>query len=301
MPDLRLGIDLGGTKIEVIVLEQGIEAFRKRIPTPAHSYPEIIKAIAALIVECRQQFGSGLSVGIGMPGALTADGLVKNSNTVCMNGKPFQQDLEMALQQSVRIMNDANCFTLSESVDGAAANGNAVFGVILGTGVGGGIVIQKSPLLGCNSIAGEWGHNPLPSTAPRISTENRLCYCGKVNCVETFLCGKGLAQTYFEMTGVQATSTAIGQLAQQQDAEAIKACCIYTQQLAASLATVINVLDPDVIVLGGGVSNLPMLAENTQALLPQYVFSNVVNTRVVRNQHGDSSGVRGAAWLWPAV
>lgn len=299
MTSLRLGIDLGGTKIEVVVLEHSQELYRKRIATPSHSYVDIIAAIAGLVIECRQKFGEKLSVGIGMPGAITVAGLVKNSNTVCMNGKPFQSDIENAIQQEVRVMNDANCFALSEAVDGAAVNAFCVFGIILGTGVGGGIVIRQKPVRGCNSIAGEWGHNPLPMTAPKASMEKRLCYCGKTDCIETYLCGAGLAKTWFEMTGTENSSRQISALLQEKNPDAITVCRLYRQQLGASLATVINVLDPDVIVLGGGVSNLPGLAENTQALLPQYVFSDSVNTRVVLNQYGDSSGVRGAAWLWP--
>ncbi len=300
MSDLRLGIDLGGTKIEVIVLQGSIELYRKRIPTPAESYPEIIKCIAHLVMECKENFGPALSIGIGMPGALTTEGRVKNSNTVCVNDQPFLKDIETALQQNVRIMNDANCFALSEAVDGAAAGKEVVFGVILGTGVGGGIVMQQKPLIGCNSIAGEWGHNPLPVTAPRINATQRMCYCGKYDCVETYLCAKGLMQTYHEKTGFNHASKEISELIKQHDAGALDAYELYQHQLSASLATVINVLDPDVIVLGGGVSGLPGLAEKTQALLPLYVFSDVVNTLVVLNMHGDSSGVRGAAWLWPA-
>lgn len=295
----RLGIDLGGTKTEVIVLHHGRQMHRKRLPTPSGSYDQIILAIAKVVEECRQIYSNRLTIGIGMPGAITAEGLVKNSNTVCLNGKPFPGDIAQALEQNVRIMNDANCFALSEAVDGAAAGASIVFGVILGTGVGGGIVFQQQVWAGCNSIAGEWGHNPLPITAPKAAAIQRQCYCGKYDCIETFLCGKGFEKTYLELTGRQASAQAISTLIAQSDAQALLAYDYYQQQLAASLSTVINVLDPNVIVLGGGLSQLPGLAGKVQALLAGFVFSNVVNTRVAGNLHGDSSGVRGAAWLWP--
>jgi predicted NBD/HSP70 family sugar kinase len=296
MSALRLGIDLGGTKIEIIALHNGIEVYRKRITTP-NSYRDIILAIASLVNGMPAFDNPPHTIGIGMPGAITAQGVVKNSNTVCLNGKVFKQDIEKQLQQSVSIMNDANCFTLSEAVDGAAANANVVFGVILGTGVGGGIAIAQQVVQGCNSIAGEWGHNPLPITAPRLSENDRQCYCGKLNCIETYLCGSGLAQTYSEKTGKEKTAQEINILIQHDNSSAIKVYELYKQQLAASLATVINILDPDCIVLGGGLSHLFELAENTQYLLPRFVFSDSVNTQVVKNRHGDSSGVRGAAWL----
>lgn len=298
--DMRLGIDLGGTKTEVIVLADGQEILRRRVPTPSASYDAIVATIASLVRECRDAYGQQIPVGIGMPGALTDDGRVKNSNTVCVNGQPFRRDIENLLGGPVRIMNDANCFALSEAVDGAGADADVVFGVILGTGVGGGVVIGRQILNGCNSIGGEWGHNPLSPRSPRARTTARRCYCGKDDCIETFLCGKGLAQTWREMTGREHSAPEIGDLLRAGESEAEAVYSIYQHQLAACLATVINVLDPHVIVLGGGVSGLPGLAGKVQALLPLYVFSDVVKTRVLANCHGDSSGVRGAAWLWPA-
>ena len=196
----QIGIDLGGTKIEAILLRGGVRIFSKRVPTPSHSYSLILQTVISLVNECQAHADSQSTVGIGMPGSVTERGHVKNSNTVCLNGKPFKADIENALGQQVKVMNDANCFALSESVDGAGREACVVFGVIIGTGLGGGIVINKKPLSGCNGIAGEWGHNPLPVLAPRINQLDRKCYCGKLNCIETYLCGSGIAQSFYEIT-----------------------------------------------------------------------------------------------------
>jgi len=264
---IRIGIDLGGTKIEAIALEGSREVYRKRVPTPRGDYPGTLVSIASLVHE----IGEG-SVGIGIPGALSrVTGLVKNANSTWLIGKPLKQDLERTLGREVRVENDANCFALSEAVDGAGKGARVVFGVILGTGVGGGVVVDGKVLVGPNAIAGEWGHNPLPSPTEK-DLPLRPCYCGRAGCIETYLCGPALERD--------------GDLA------------LYTERLARSLATVINLLDPDVIVLGGGVSNIERLYDEVPQAWGKYIFSDHVATRLARNAHGDSSGVRGAAWLW---
>ena len=264
---IRIGIDLGGSKIEAIALEGSREAYRKRVPTPRGDYPGTLVSIASLVHE----IGEG-SVGIGIPGALSrVTGLVKNANSTWLIGKPLKQDLERTLGREVRVENDANCFALSEALDGAGKGARVVFGVILGTGVGGGVVVDGKVLVGPNAIAGEWGHNPLPSPTEK-DLPLRPCYCGRAGCIETYLCGPALERD--------------GDLA------------LYTERLARSLATVINLLDPDVIVLGGGVSNIERLYDEVPQAWGKYIFSDHVATRLARNAHGDSSGVRGAAWLW---
>jgi fructokinase len=266
-----IGIDLGGTKTEALALDAaGREVFRKRVPTPRGDYAATLATIEALVEEA----GEG-TVGVGIPGALShATGLVKNANSTWLIGKPLKQDLERVLGREVRIANDANCFALSEATDGAAAGAEVVFGVILGTGVGGGIVVRGRLVEGANAIAGEWGHNPLP--LPRAEDlPLRPCYCGRAGCIETYLCGPAL-----ERDG--------GEAALER----------YCERLARALASVINLLDPDVIVLGGGVSNIAPLYDEVPKLWPRYVFSDHVATRLVPPRHGDASGVRGAARLW---
>ena len=297
----QIGIDLGGSKTEAILLYAGSEVFRKRLVTPASSYTSILQTIITLVEECQVLAENFATIGIGMPGSITNNGLVKNSNTVCLNGKPFKADITAALQQEVQIMNDANCFVLSEAVDGAAKEGSIVFGVIIGTGVGGGIVVNKSPLIGCNNIAGEWGHNALSRLAPRVKQVDRMCYCGRLNCIETYLCGSGLSQTYREITEKNTSPECISELLDAGDECALQVFDVYCKQLAASLASVINVLDPDVIVLGGGLSNVRSLAITVEQYLPDYVFTDELMTKVVNNAHGDSSGVRGAARLWSGL
>ena len=305
MTELRAGIDLGGTKIEIIVLDGGLQIYRQRVATPAPSYDDILDAIQSLHEQARQALAvSELPLGIGMPGALTKSGHVKNSNTQCLNGLAFQRDIEALMQQPVKVMNDANLFALSEAVDGAARDAAIVFGLILGTGVGGGLIVNRRVIIGPNSIAGEWGHNPLSPLAPRACQDSRPCYCGLSDCVETFLSGAGLLKTYTELAGqaVRALDDIVSvesivQQSQAGDELAIKALQLYVQQLACALAAVINILDPDAIVLGGGLSNIPALVQRVKAELQPYVFSDTVNTLLINNCHGDSSGVRGAAWL----
>ncbi len=268
---VRIGVDLGGTKIEVAVFgADGRETFRKRVPTPQTDYQATVDAVAALVREA----GEG-TVGVGIPGALSrVTGLVKNANSTWLIGKPLKQDLETAIGREVKLANDANCFALSEAVDGAGEDAEVVFGVILGTGVGGGIVARGEVLTGPNAIAGEWGHNPLPlPTAADLPL--RPCFCGRSGCIETYLSGPALERDGGE-SGLAA----------------------YEERLARALAGVINFLDPDVIVLGGGVSNVARLYDNVPKLWTRYVFSDYVATRLLPPKHGDSSGVRGAAWLW---
>jgi fructokinase len=290
---LRIGIDLGGTKIEALAIDEiGRERLRRRVPTPAKDYEGILTAIKMLVEGLEKELGAtDASVGVGMPGVVSpATGLVKNSNTVCLIGRPLNKDLERSLGRPVRLANDANCFTLSEATDGAAAGADVVFGVIVGTGTGGGIVAKGHVLGGANAIAGEWGHNPLPWPRPE-ELPGPACYCGKFGCIETFLSGPGLARDHRAVTGEELTGSEVA-------ARSDETMRRYEDRMARSLASIINVIDPDVIVLGGGVSNIERLYENVPREWGKYVFSDHVATRLVRAKHGDSSGVRGAAWLW---
>jgi fructokinase len=296
---LKIGIDLGGTKIEIIALgDGGGELLRRRVATPAHEYAVILETIGELVQSAERDIGEPGSVGVGAPGAVsTATGRLKNSNTACLNGKPLKQDLEKQLGREIRLANDANCFALSESVDGAGAGASVVFGVILGTGVGGGIVVNGRILEGANSIAGEWGHNRLPS-ADSGELPGPLCYCGRHGCVETWLSGSGLARDHAAHGGRAVSAEVIATAALAGEAVAKASLARYQDRLARSLAHVINILDPDVVVLGGGLSNIDALYSGLPALLAPHVFSDEVVTRIVQHQHGDSSGARGAAWLW---
>jgi fructokinase len=298
---MRIGIDLGGTKIEAIVLDgTGGITFRERRATPRGDYDATIDAIAALVEAAERSVESRCSVGIGMPGAISpATGVVKNANSTWLNGRRLHEDLEARLSRPVRLANDANCFALSEASDGAGAGAETVFGVILGTGCGGGVVVRGGVLTGPNAVAGEWGHNPLPW--PRDDERpGPSCYCGKHGCLETFVSGTGLALDYQTHTGSRITAADVVARATAGEAAAQSALDRYANRLARGLATVVNLLDPDVIVLGGGMSNAAALYATVPAHLPEYVFSDRVTTRVVPPTHGDSSGVRGAAWLWPA-
>ena len=299
---IRLGIDLGGTKIEIVALDaSGAERFRHRAPTPQGDYEATLDAIAALVRNTERSLGvppGSCTIGVGTPGSLSvATGLLRNSNSVCLNGRPFKRDLELRVAREIRVSNDANCFAVSEAQDGAAAGAHVVFGVILGTGVGGGIVIDGVALDGRNGIAGEWGHNPLPwMTTDEFPGE--ACYCGKRGCIESFLSGPAFERRYEAKTHVKRSAPEIADAAAAGDEKAIADVAWYHDGLARALASIINVVDPDVVVLGGGMSNLARLAEAVAVRLPEYVFSDSVVTRVVKNVHGDSSGVRGAAWLW---
>lgn len=300
MPDeFRIGIDLGGTKIECILLgPDGAEIHRRRIPAPQGIHGRTVRAIQDLVLEAERTVGRACSVGVGIPGALSkVTGLVKNANSTWLIGKPLQADLETALARPVRIDNDANCFAVSEAVDGAGEGAEVVFGVILGTGVGAGIAISAHPLAGANAIAGEWGHNPLPWPTDAERPGDR-CYCGREGCIETFLSGPALEREYLRATGEALAARSIAERAGSGDPRAERMLTLYEDRLARALAHVINILDPDVVVLGGGVSNIPRWYENVPPLWERYVFSDVVETRLLPPKHGDSSGVRGAAWLW---
>ena len=291
----RIGIDLGGSKIELIALDSsGREAYRKRVATPQGDYAGTLRVVTDLVHEAERELGARGSVGVGMPGSLSlVSGRVKNANSTCLNERPLKEDLEAALGREVRLANDANCFALSEAVDGAGQGEAVVFGVILGTGVGGGIVVHGRALSGPNAIAGEWGHNPLP--LPReADLPLPACYCGRRGCIETYLSGPGLTRD----SGTRLDAPEIVARAAQGDERCEAALQRYEERLARSLAGVINVLDPDVIVLGGGISNIARLYANVPELWRPVVFSDRVTTRLARHAHGDSSGVRGAAWLW---
>lgn len=296
---MRIGIDLGGTKIEGIALaDDGAVLARTRVRTP-RAYGPTLAAIATLVDEIERDAGARGSVGVGIPGTISAvTGTVKNANSVWLNGRSLGEDLEARLERPVRLMNDANCFALSEAADGAAAGARTVLGVILGTGVGGGIVVDGRCLTGANRIAGEWGHNPLPWPSPD-ETPGPRCWCGKYGCVETYLSGPGLERDHLERAGATRTTHEIVRAAAEGDEAASATMARYRGRLARGLAAVVNVLDPEVVVLGGGMSNVDALAEEVEAALGRWVFSDAVATRVVKNLHGDSSGVRGAAWLWP--
>lgn len=295
---VRIGIDLGGTKIEGILLVGSDEILRLRVPTPRDDYAATVEAVAGLVESLERRAGARGSVGVGIPGAMSSTtGLVKNANSVWLIGKPLLDDLQYRLARDVRITNDANCFAVSEASDGAAGGAGVVFGAIIGTGVGAGIVVRGQVLTGANSIAGEWGHNPLPW--PRDDERpGPSCYCGRHGCIETFLSGPGLTHDFGQRTGRHELPPAIVASAAGGDAQAEAALVQYEERMARSLASIINVLDPNVIVLGGGMSNVDRLYSNVPRLWAPFVFSDAVFTRLVRAQHGDSSGVRGAAWLW---
>ena len=299
---MRIGVDLGGTKIEAVALDRdGQERGRRRVPTPRGRYGATLAAITTLVEGLERESGEPARVGIGMPGALSpATGLVKNANSVWLNGRPLRQDLERLLHRPLRFANDANCFALSEARDGAGEGAPVVFGVILGTGTGGGVVVHGRVLGGPNAVAGEWGHNPLPWPRPG-EWPGAACYCGRTGCVETFLSGPGVSRDHREATGEELDATTIAALAADGDAACEATLARYEERLARALATVVNLLDPDVVVLGGGLSNLTRLYAGVPERWGAWVFSDRVDTALRPPKHGDSSGVRGAAWLWDAA
>ncbi|MFO1123933.1 MAG: ROK family protein [Methylocystis sp.] len=298
---MRIGVDLGGAKIEAIALgAEGETLERRRVATPANDYAAIVAAIAKLVGDIESEIGRRGQVGVGAPGAIsTHTGLVKNSNTAVLNGKPLDADLAQALGRPVRVANDANCFALSEAVDGAGRGAGVVFGVILGSGVGGGVIVDGRIVEGRNRIAGEWGHTPLP-----WMTEDEYpgdtCFCGHKGCIETFLCGAGIARDYERRSGVRRVSTEIAALAEASDPAARESFARYQDRLARALAMVVDLIDPDVIVLGGGLSNIARLYDGLAARVGEQAFTDAFDTKILPNAHGDSSGVRGAAWLWRA-
>lgn len=296
---MRIGIDLGGTKIEAIALaDDGQALLRRRIPTPQGDYLATLMAVAGLVEAVENELGRRGSLGVGIPGAESqASGLIKNANSTCLIGKPLRRDLQAVLQRPVRLANDANCFALSEAIDGSGRDAEVVFGVILGTGVGGGIVVNRQVLSGANAIAGEWGHNPLPLPGPD-DLPLPPCYCGRQGCIETYLSGPALAADHLVRTGQSLDAMTIAAGATSGDAACEAALQRYEARLGKALAGVINLLDPQVIVLGGGLSNLQRLYRNLPAAWAPYVFSDTCCTKILPPSHGDSSGVRGAAWLW---
>lgn len=296
---MRIGIDLGGTKIEAIALDRDHhELARQRVATPRDDYDATLDAIVRLVYEMERATGRRGTVGVGMPGTISpATGLVKNANSVWLNGRRLADDLPARLERPVRFANDANCFTLSEATDGAAAGVHIAFGVIIGTGTGGGITIDGHVLVGHNAVSGEWGHNPLPWPHPG-EWPGYACYCGRSGCIETFLSGPGMARDYLAAAGRALEPAEIVTMAADGDPDATAAVARYEDRMARALASIINVLDPDVIVVGGGMSKAERIYQNVPRLWDPYVFSDRVETRLVRALHGDSSGVRGAAWLW---
>ncbi len=297
MGPYRIGIDLGGTKIEIAALNRdGTMALRRRIVTPP-GYDATLGAIAALVHEAEAALAASATVGIGIPGVISpATGLVKNANSIALNGHPFDREITALLRREVRVANDANCFALSEAVDGAGMGAHAVFGVILGTGCGAGVVIDGKVLEGRNRLTGEWGHTPLPWPKPE-ELPGPLCWCGQHNCLETWLAGPSLAADC-DGPGVRDAS-GLPARAAAGDARAAAALARHLDRLARGLAVVIDILDPDVIVLGGGLSNMRHLTADLPDRIRRYVFTDVLDTPILRNSHGDASGVRGAAWLWP--
>lgn len=296
---MRIGIDLGGTKIEGIAIgDDGGERLRRRIVSPRGDYSNTLDAVAGLVRAIELETGATGTVGIGIPGTISpATGLIKNSNSTWLNGKPLGDDLSRMLDRPIRFANDANCFALSEATDGAAAGAHVVFGVIVGTGTGGGVVIDRRVLVGANAIGGEWGHNPLPG-AHGSESPGPECYCGRSGCIEQFLSGPALAADYITHAWEEITAEEVARRAAAGEVLATDALARYEERMARALGSIINVLDPDVIVLGGGVSNIDRLYTNVPRLWSPYIFSDRVVTRLVRAKHGDSSGVRGAAWLW---
>lgn len=296
---MRIGVDLGGTKTELIALgDDGAVRLRRRAPTPAGDYAATVALIAGMVTQVERELGVRASVGIGTPGSQSpVDGRMRNANSTCLNGQPLKQDVEAALGREVRLANDANCFALSEAVDGAGRGADVVFGVILGTGVGGGVVVHGRVLQGANGVAGEWGHNPLPPGAD-TGGHAPACYCGRHGCVETWLSGPALAADHLRTSGDAATPERIVARAAAGDAACEATLQRYEARLARALAGVINLLDPDVIVLGGGLSSIDRLYERVPRLWVPHVFSDRIVTRLCPPLHGDSSGVRGAAWLW---
>jgi fructokinase len=301
---MKIGIDLGGTKIEIIALDYILpeskldECYRKRVLTPQGNYAKTVNKIVELINEAEHYLHKKASIGIGIPGAISSQtGLVKNANSVCLIGQPLQKDLEKLLQRTIRINNDANCMTISEASDGVGKLYNIIFGVILGTGTGGGIAVNKQIITGENTIAGEWGHNPMPWEHP-FDMPIVDCYCGKQNCIETYLSGPGLINRFNYLGGnAKSVENLISQLEKGNELAEL-AMCNYEHQLARSLASVINIIDPNVIVLAGGLSNITRLYKNIPLIWDKFVFSDHVTTKLLPALHGDSSGVRGAAWLW---
>jgi fructokinase len=298
--EIRIGIDLGGTKIEALAIDnQGVELARHRIDSPQNDYMATIDAMAGLVYRLEREIGRTGTVGAGIPGSVSGKtGLVKNANSTWLNGQPLHRDLSVALDREVRVANDANCLAVSEATDGAAAGKRVVFGVILGTGCGGGVAFNGQVHAGPNGVAGEWGHNPLPWQQPE-ECPGPLCYCGKRGCMEMWVSGTGVARDYKESVGKQKTTREIMSDFEAGDAAAIAVVQRFEDRLARGLAQVINILDPDVVVFGGGLSKAQHLYQSIPKRVAAYVFGGEADTPILQAKYGDSSGVRGAAWLWP--
>jgi fructokinase len=296
---MRIGIDLGGTKIEIAALERGGDVvWRERVPTPRNDYEATIRAMRDLVLSAEARLGRQGSVGVAIPGAISAHtGLVKNANSTGLIGHPLDRDLAAAIGRPVRVANDANCFALSEATDGAGRDAAVVFGIIAGTGVGGGICVARRVLTGAHAIAGEWGHNPLPSPSAD-ELPGPSCYCGRRGCIESWCSGPALAQQFTARTGRVATTADIAEAAERGDADASAVMDIFMDRFARAIAGIVNILDPDVFVLGGGLSNIAMLYREMPRRAADYAFTPEGPIPIVKNVHGDSSGVRGAAWLW---
>jgi fructokinase len=297
---MRIGIDLGGTKIEVIALGgDGTELLRRRVPTPQSEYENTVHAIAGLVLDAERDLGRKGTVGLAIPGTVSPlTGLVKNANSTRLIGHPLDKDVGRAIGRTVRVANDANCFALSEASDGAAKGRDIVFGIIAGTGVGGGVCVGGRTLAGAHCIAGEWGHNPLPAPSVAEVEEAPLCYCGRKGCIESWISGPAVAREFTRKTGRQCDAVEIARLASVGDAQAAAAMERFCDRFARAIATLVNILDPDAIVIGGGLSNIEALYRELPARVEAYAFTPEGRTRIVKNLHGDSSGVRGAAWLW---
>jgi fructokinase len=295
---MRIGIDLGGTKMEIAVLGPGGgELLRRRVPTPKESYGDVIRAMRDLVLGAESELGQRGTVGVAIPGTISpVTGLVKNANATRLIGHPLDKDLAAALEREVRVANDANCFTLSEATDGAAAGRDVVFGIIAGTGIGGGVCVGCRALTGAHAIAGEWGHNPLPGASAQETVSAPRCYCGRAGCIEAWCSGPALEAQYHARTGRKLFATEIAEAA---DADARQVVSDYLDRFARAIASVVNILDPDAIVIGGGLSKMDILYRELPVRVEAHAFSPQGSTLIVKNRHGDSSGVRGAAWLWP--
>jgi len=298
---MRIGIDLGGTKIEIIALDDSRELLRERVATPQSAYRDTVAAIRDLVTAAEQKLERRGSVGVAIPGTISPlTGLVKNANSTRLIGHPLDRDLAAALNREVRVANDANCFVLSETSDGAASGADIVFGIIVGTGCGGGICIGGRVLTGAHAITGEWGHNPLPSPTTSELAISPRCYCGRANCIESWISGTGLEADYARRGDHKLTAGEIADRAAAGEPLAAAVMADFHDRFARAVAGIVNILDPDVIVIGGGLSNIDALYTELPRRVESYAFTPEGRTRIVKNQHGDSSGVRGAAWLWSA-
>jgi fructokinase len=297
---MRIGVDLGGTKIEVIALgADGRQLLRRRVSTPQTGYDDAVRAIATLVLDTERELRTTATVGLAIPGTISpVTGLVKNANSTKLIGHPLDLDVGRAIGRTIRVANDANCFALSEASDGAGAGADVVFGIIAGTGVGGGVCVRGQAIIGAHAIAGEWGHNPLPSPSTKEVEDAPQCYCGRRGCIESWVSGPALSRDFMRQTGRELEASEIARLAASHHPQASEVMGVFLDRFARAIATLVNILDPDVIVMGGGLSNIDSLYRELPRRVEAYAFTPQAETRIVKNMHGDSSGVRGAAWLW---